>query len=110
MSITDESDYLSLVNDKTSNSYTIAIKDGKSIPEEDLKGKKSLSLTITATLGEKTDKASVLIYLPTNNLKFTNTLYTASYDAKEKTVTVEKNSITFSNKVDVITITVDESK
>lgn len=110
-SFTDESTYFTLKHDEVKNSYSIVLKDGTSIPDDDIKGKSSLTLTLTATLGGKTDKASILLSLPTGTLKFTNTLYTASYNAETKTVLVDtKKPIAFGTQADGVTITIDESK
>lgn len=106
----EESPYLELKHDFESKSYTIVINSKKTIPEEDLKGRTSFSLMVSANLAEKIDRAIVIFYLPTSSLKFTSTLYKASYDAEKKTVTVGKTPIQFTNSVQGLTITVDDSK
>lgn len=52
----------------------------------------------------------MLLYLPTASFEFTKTVYQASYDAVNKTVTVGKNPITFTRKAEGVAITVDDSK
>lgn len=97
---------------KANQSYSISLKDENGIPEKDLKGKSSLFLTLTATLSTKTDTASILLSLPEKHFKFTKNLYTASYDAENKSITLdEKNPIAFTESVEGdVSITLDGSE